>query len=165
MENKKGKAPQSSTKRRKPETTNRYAVPGEYLFWKERPVTKEMMARFIEEYIQWSRDPEALVLNEWLVLKKIPSSNWCTMKKKWPELEAAHELVKMTISTRREQLGLQRKLDSQFVYKSMPMYSDEWKEFEEWRSNLAKKNEDLGGTKIVVMERMPSVDEVKPKKE
>ncbi len=132
-------------------------------FMRDWPMNEAVAERLAREYMEWADLETSLVLADFRLDKKICVPTWLKIVKEFSCLAEAHRYAKERLASRRERGAMIRKFDSGFVLRTMPIYSDEFKELEEWRSNLSKKEDDSGGTKIVVIERMPDVPEVKNK--
>lgn len=135
--------------------------------WREWPLTKASVQRLADALVEWARKDDSLTLQQFWVERNITPKVYYDYKKKHECLQDAHEYAHACLGARREVGGLKRELDPGLVSRSMPIYSKEWKELEEWRNELKKKNEDksIGTERIVVIERSPDSPLVKEKNE
>ena len=135
---------------------------------RETPVTEAWIENLAAEFVDWAmNDPEALILDDFYLSKGLQAQQISTWKKKHSCLAEAHAFAKRKIANRREKGALTKDLSETMVSRSMPLYSDEWKEVEEWRASLRnKKDENVHqGPQIVVIDRYPNSELVpeKPK--
>lgn len=156
------KTPHHSTlPRKKAKKQNRIAsLYPDLLVIRDHPTPEIVLQRLAEEYIDWADRDDSLILGDFRLSKKISRTHFHNLVTNHETMRLAHEYARDKIASRRESGGVTRKFDSGFILKSMPLYSDDYKKLEEWRSNLAKNDKDLGGTKIVVIERMPESADV-----
>ena len=132
-------------------------------FFRQYPMNPEIIRRLKYDIIEHADKETTLTMNSFRLEKKIDKTYFADLVKKHKELEIAMDYMRDKIAQRRDEGATTRKFDSQFVGKSLPMYSDDWKAIEEWRANLKASDDKSGGTKIVVIDRMPNTQEVKTK--
>jgi len=130
------------------------------------PAPMLFIEKLASQVVEWAyNDEEALILDYFWIGKGIPTTSIVRWRKKHPELNEAFLLAKNIIGMRREVGGLTRKLDGNMVSKTAANYSVEWKELEEWRSNLNKKDEKSDTSNITfVLEQFPD-SKLVPKKQ
>ncbi len=132
---------------------------GDYMNWKTQrrdPVTLQMIERLALEIVDWALNTkDALLLKEFLHAKGVGSNSWYEWYEKYPLLKEAHANALDILNSRREKLAYERKLDTSAVRWSMPLYSKEFKELEEWRSKLKSEQNINAGIKIV---ELPALD-------
>jgi len=127
------------------------------------PVHKAYLERFKIEMIEWFEQQEdVLIFEEFLRYKRLSRVCMANFMSRDKELEIAREYVRMLLAIRRERGGLTKKLDPGMIERSMPMYSEEWKDLQIWRSQLKAEQEialaTATGPKIVIMEKFPEIE-------
>lgn len=141
---------------------------GEYVEfddWRGIPVSSSYLANLADKLIVWAvTDNDADKLNEFYVTEKIHKKSFYRWMEKSNALKRAHELAMMAIGNRREKNGLRRIYDSGMISKSMPIYDEDWKALEEWRSKMTKEENAGNEQKVVIIEKFPDSPEVKPKR-
>lgn len=131
---------------------------------RQKPVSDQMLEHIAIELVEWvERDTASLKLKKFYELKRMHERTFQLWADRCENLRLAKEYVLMVLGNRREEEGLRRNLDSNMVCRTMPIYDDDWRKLEEWRSKLTEKAN--AGNVTVVMESFPSSDEVKEKKE
>ena len=136
----------------------------EWIFDCLSPKPDKYLQELADRLVLWASDDEdAIVLTEFMGKNRIAPKvfyQWCNRYE--PLLEALN-FAKIMIGTRREKMGLQRKLDSAFVEKTMPLYNTEYKA---WRLELMQKvGENQKPTEIkVIMQQFPSTPDVPERK-
>jgi len=108
--------------------------------WKMKPYCDETLTRLAGEMIDWAtNDDDALVLEEFYLMRGISCSVWQKMKKRSQDIEEAHEMAKVLIGMRREKGTIKGKYSDTAVNRTQPAYSPRLREVEEWRSSLKQK--------------------------
>lgn len=124
--------------------------------FKQHPVHDVYIERLAMELMRWVTEEEkVLSLHEFTVKKGIPYVDFLRFVKRNDKLALAHQEAKMTLAVRRENGAIRKEFDAGMVYKSLPMYSTEWKENIEWQSNLKQKEVQEQKQTIVVLEKFP----------
>src|SRR5271157_1197618 len=97
------------------------------------PITDAMLEHLTVKLIDWARNnKEALTLDSFLAENNLI---WETVKKwrdRYERLDHAWKFAKVCLSARREVGALKGTLNSAVVLKTMPIYSQEWKELLRW---------------------------------
>ena len=65
------------------------------------------------------------------------------------DVKNAHTYVRNLCKVRRDKGAATRDFDGSYISRTMPLYCDETKELEEWRSRLSEKIAAAGGIKVV----------------
>lgn len=132
--------------------------------FRQKPINPAFIEKLAAEEVAWALNTEdALVFEEFLMLKGIGQSTFYKWLHAHESLAKAHNFAMMVIGVRREKGAINRKFDANIILKSLPIYSESWRNLEEWRSKLTEKAN--AGNVTVIMEQFPSSDEVKEKKE
>lgn len=77
----------------------------------------------------------------------------------------AYKYVRSLCAIRRDEGASTRDLDGSWIAKTMPMYCDDYKALEEWRSRLSEKVAAAGGVKVVEIPAFGDADLLPVKKE
>jgi hypothetical protein len=123
-----------------------------------RPITNRYLENLAVDLIEWSKNDKSIILKEFFAVRGVLKEvfyRWC---KTYPPLKDAHEIAKSFIAIRREKGGLTKQYDTTMIMRSMPMYDDEWKEFEEWRASLKNKEEEKSRRQVVIIEKFVEED-------
>jgi hypothetical protein len=117
------------------------------------PANHQSKLRLFMELYTWANENErAYTVKQFFTMKKMDPFCVYNWLEEDPQYKTMYKATIAALAARRERKALERELDAGLVRFSMPMYCDEWKKLEEWRSKLANKVEDTG-TKIVVIEK------------
>lgn len=135
--------------------------------WRQQPVSEAFINNLCEQMIVWiNTDHEALLFEEFLHMKKLDDTTYTDWRKKWPDLQRAHEYVLRALGIRREKAALKGEINPTIVAFVQPHYSKVWKDTTEWRSKL-KAQEGAEGkdekTVYILTDKIPNVPEVKDK--
>lgn len=110
--------------------------------FRQKPIMLEKIDELAVELYDWAmNNEEALKLSSFFTKRGISGDTLKRWKKRSKKLKVAHELAKAAIGERRETGALSRKYESNFIYKTMPLYDKEYKVLEEWRATINRKNE------------------------
>lgn len=158
------KTPQHSTKK-KPQAITEW--PWEDYFcniaFKMKPINAASLERLALAWAEAARnDPK--YINIWqypVVTMGMHEGTVRRWMEKNEQVKHAHSYVQNLCKIRRDNGAATRELDAGWVGKTMPLYSDEYKQLEEWRAGLSAKI-DAPPTKIEV--HMNSFPDPKAKK-
>ena len=117
----------------------------------QHPVTDAFLERFSRDLIIWAKKEDSLVLEDFLIEKGMALATFYRFSSKYEVLKEGHEFAVMCLAGRREKGGLTNKLNAAMVMKSMPLYSQRWKDLLEWTASVSEKN-NAPSTVIVQME-------------
>jgi hypothetical protein len=123
--------------------------------FKKHPVHDVYLDRLALELLDWARSEENIGITGFLLKKGIPHQDYLRFVARSKNLALAHDEVKRYFGARREEGAIRKEFDAGMVYKSLPMYSPEWKENFEWQSNLKQKEVQEQKQTIVVLEKFP----------
>jgi len=115
--------------------------------FRQIPVSQDYLKHLACELAYWAdTNEDALVFSEFFHDRKprIPKQSFYEWVKKNQFLADAHKYALEAIGNRREKGALKKKLDANTVIKSMPIYSEEWKELNEWYGKMKTENESHG---------------------
>lgn len=122
------------------------------------PANSQFKARLAVELLTWAREqPDACHLSEFLLIKGIPNATFHKWRHQVKELQHAYDEVQYIFASRLRKNILKKEYAENFGSLILTMYDKEWEERFMWRAQLNKKahEDDSGGTKIVVIDRMP----------
>lgn len=124
------------------------------------PVTVEYIEQVALELIEWAKDDcRALKISQFFTRQGISTTTVKKWRDKSPVFDEAYVYAKQIIGDRRETGAIENEYDSGMIRSSMPIYDDEWKMNEEWRSKLKDQSGQMGNVKVVI-EQCPSSDKV-----
>jgi len=131
--------------------------------FKMKPITQAFVHRISQELVAWAENDDigALKVSSFYLKKGISYETWSQWRKKYKEIDHAHKYSTMVIGNRREEGAIRKKFDAGTVNYTMPMYDPEWKELIEWRAKLKEEEKDSGGTKIVILDKIPETPPLK----
>jgi hypothetical protein len=161
------KTPHNSMKKEK--ATKKLIYDGDYLCMfslREKPVDIGFIDRLAEQLVEWVRTtPKAFKISEFRLDRGINHQTWDNWIKKYPLLKAAHEYAKEKIGNHRElQASLKDGMyDSAMIKPTMGHYCPVWRAEQVYLAELNKKLDPQNGPVTVIMNSMPSSDEVPPK--
>lgn len=118
---------------------------------KQHPVTDAFLERFSNDLILWAKKEDSLVLEDFMIEKGMGIKTFYRFAEKYEELKHANEFAVMALAARREKGGLKNQLNAAMVLKSMPMYSQRWKDLIEWNAKMSEGS-NAPSTVIVQME-------------
>lgn len=95
---------------------------------------------------------DMLTITDFLFSKGLYRQQLNTLCEKFPCVAEAKKIAYEAIANRREKEGLRRKLDTQMILASMPMFSEDWKALAEWKAKLTKVEEQKPTVVNVIME-------------
>lgn len=118
------------------------------------PISEQGLKRLGKELVEWSETDEALVLEDFFRARGIPEMTYRDWKKRDELFLLRYETARGNLGSRREKKALVREYSERIVMNTMPKFDPSWKELEEWRSGLRRKENEAGSKNItVVMER------------
>lgn len=136
-----------------------------FMTFKKDFITNTMMERLAQELVEWaSTNDDAIKIKQFCALKGISEKKWHDWYTRYDVLREAHDHAKTIIGNRREAGAMTRKYADGPTTFMLPMYDSDWGEMMERRAKLASKDDDSGGTKVVVMEKYAEVAEVPRRK-
>jgi len=125
-----------------------------------KPVTQAFIDRLAKELIEWAvYDDTARVVTKFYIHRGIAPQTFYSWVKKHEVLGNAYALAKEAIGIRREEGALDRTFDASFVRYTMPLYSQDMKKLEEWRSSL-REEKATQAPQVVVLDKVPTTSEV-----
>jgi len=131
---------------------------------KLQPVSIEWLEILAKDLVEWAiNDEKALKLTAFYTNRGICSDTLARWLRRSKILNTSHKFAKMVIGNRREVGALTKKFDATLVMRSMAVYDKEWKDLEEWRSDLKNKEEEQKAASFVV--KMQSFSEKKDEKD
>jgi len=147
----------------KSQVKKRYRDTAEFInmhTFRKTPVKIDYLELLAKELVEWATTEKPLILTIFYDERGIHSDVLARWMKRSKKLKQAHQFAKRVIGSRRELGALNKTLDSGIVARTMAMYNKDWKNLEEWRSNLRKTEEEQKGDTIIKVE-MPSYLEKK----
>ena len=104
------------------------------------------------DLVEWSLDEEneALYLSDFYRGKKISRNDFMRWLSKSDILKTAYETAKRDISSRSYRGAVKRRYDANMVKHYLPVYDQDAKEIEEWRSAMKNKEEEKQDIKIII---------------
>lgn len=114
----------------------------------------EEVLKYYEEHTN------AHTIEQYLYAIKMPESTYRKLRGLYPQLQEAHDMVKMLLAVRREEGALQGSLTPQTVHFVQPYYSQTWRETAEWHAKLKVQAEAAGKSNVEIIE-MPQAERTK----
>jgi len=109
------------------------------------PVRKEFIIQVAKDLIEWAANDEtALAIRLFHANQGIRQCTLDKWAKRTPFLAEAIDFAKTAIGVRRELQGMSRKQDPNFIFKSMPIYDNDYRDLKEWESKLKEKEASAG---------------------
>lgn len=135
----------------------------DFLSWRQTPISIDGIEKKAEMFLEWAtNNDDALLMAQWYNAQGICGNTINRWKERCPKFAHACNLVKRIIGARREVGALKKKFDSAMVRTTMPHYSSIWKELAEWEAIIKRpKEEEKQDTKVVIIERYPTIEEKK----
>lgn len=125
---------------------------------KMHPVTEAFIERFSFDLVTWARKDDSIVFEDFLIEKGMEDRTFYRFASKYEQLGIAHRFAIMCLSARREKGGLRNELNAAMIMKSMPMYSQKWRDLLEW---TAKISEGSNAPSTIIVQKAPFVLEEK----
>lgn len=123
-----------------------------------RPASQPFLEQLAIDLITWlDNNPDKLQIIGFLKERGIFPATIREWTKRNESLKNAYNWAMYTLGQRREEGAIRKEFDSSFVRYTMPMFDEDFKALEEWRSKLKDENQE-GGTKIVVLEKFPETN-------
>jgi len=120
-------------------------------------VTDKFLEIVSNNLLEWARnDKDALILSEFYVELGVSGQTIRAWKKRNPSFAKAVTLAKMAISVRRQKGMLRKELAERPVWRSLPLYSESWKDGEdykklhEWEASVKTEEEEKKATTYVI---------------
>jgi len=144
----------------KPKRTSKSPTSGNNLFFfRQVPVPDYYIDKIAEDLVAWVDNPpegtKTYKLNQFLRTLSIHPDTFYTILKRSEKLRWAHSYAMAAIADVREIGALENKLSERTVLQSMPIYSKEWKDLEEWRAKLKDEETKTAGNFKIVMTSIP----------
>jgi hypothetical protein len=136
--------------------------------WRLKPPSTQMLAALGDDYYKSTlADQKIITANKYWILKGISPQTVRNWRKKDPDFDEKCKQVLFLLGDRREELAAWDILNANFVKYTMPLYDAESPkrpkgiiEMEEWKAKLADQKQIDNSTKIIVMEKFPTPEEV-----
>jgi len=117
---------------------------------KTEAVPEDVLMRMSEELIDWAKNcPDALRLGQFWNKYNITRHYVISWRKKYPWFNNVMDMAFSIIADRREILGLQNKLNAQYVLFTQGMYDPDMKDFLVFKSKLREEGEQ-GPTTVLI---------------
>ncbi len=134
-----------------------------YRYHKKDFLTNTMLEKLGHDLIDWAYETnseDGIKIQQFLAIKGISEKNWFDWCAKYEPLKEAAAFARMIIGNRRESGMMTRKYADGPTNFMMPLYDSSYREMLELKAKLASKNDEDGGTKVVVIEKYAEVPEV-----
>ena len=129
--------------------------------FREKPISDQSLEKLAKDLVAWAiNDETATKIKPFFIFRGMGTTDVKRWKKRNKKFAAAYSLALSAIGNRREHGALTKKYDSNTVIKSMPLYDSDWKDLEEWRSNLRKSEQENKATTFTI-----KMDSFKDKKD
>lgn len=133
----------------------------DFLSWKQTPISIDGIEKKAEMLVEWATNfDDALIMVQWYNAQGLSGETIKRWKERCPNFGHACNLAKRIIGARRELGGLKKKFDSAMVRSTMPHYSKIWHDLAEWEQSIKKPVEEKSETKVVVIERYPTIEKI-----
>lgn len=121
------------------------------------PIVNGYLEKIALEWVEVTlKDETILTLDDYYFLKGLQEFSVNRWMKRCIELKEAHDYAKAIIANRREKGAIINKYNSNTILRCMPLYSEKWKDLEEWRATLSAKIAlASGGNKNITIEVNP----------
>ena len=124
-----------------------------------QPASEMFVAKIAHKLMEWARKKDSFIISDFYLNEDICKDTFYSWVKKHDKLKKANEYAKEMIAGRLFKGALVKDYSEGLVSKSMPIYSDTFRDYEEWRAKLGEKVD--GATQInLYMEKFPSSDKV-----
>lgn len=128
------------------------------LLMQDVPVSVLFLERLGEDLVLWAKkakknwkeEDQDLKITPFFTERHIAESTYRGWRNKYPFFQERFLLAKQILGEARENGALRRKFDSATFLKSAPTYDPEWERLEEWRSRLAKLEQQQEEMKLLV---------------
>lgn len=121
-----------------------------------KPISSSFITRLSKELVKWSVSTDtALTLGKFYIMKGILKKTFYKWVKKYPEMTDAHSVAMQIIGIRREEGALTRKFEPSTVKHTMPLYCEDIRELELWRSKLKENENSQIAPSVVVLDKIP----------
>jgi hypothetical protein len=115
------------------------------------PAPISFLEKIAQQIVVWARDnDDALIIEQFCLEKGITEEVYYNWVAKYPFLSSAHNTAMMFLSHKREIGGLKRKYDPGMVMRTMPIYSNKWKQLAEWQSKLNSDDKTQGKIEVII---------------
>lgn len=134
---------------------------------KQQPVPKSFLDQLAKELISWAiNDKDAIILSQFFYERGIPHATFHSWLRTDSDFKNIYETAKRIIGNRRESGAITRKYEAGMIKASMSMYSDDWKELEDYRSEQRQKRDEKTASANIqwVLEKFPDSKLVPEKK-
>lgn len=114
-------------------------------FFEECPPLPAVVDALKDDVWAWAFNPkdEDFTMLDYLYERNISYVSWRKLMNKHPDLKTEWENAKIFIGNKREKGALKRDLSEKVVLRSMPMYSENWKELEQWYAKIRSMKEEI----------------------
>ena len=130
-------------------------------FFKQKPIPYAFLERLAEQLIAWSQKDTSLRIESFYMDGGICERDYYRFLERCEELREAHEVAIRRIAVRRDQGALTKKFDASWAARTQAAFDSEYRKARQFEASLQKDNEDKV-QRVVVLEKMPNVEEVKP---
>ena len=150
------------TSRKPNEMTISRASRGDYrsvLSWRQRGLTTQAKEGLMQEYHEWSEQPNSIDFLDFLHDHGIPYNTFCDWFNKHADLKELHATVKTKIGARRQRIAFFPKTheaDSQALQKTLRLYHPDWRE--SYDEDAKNKEKEAAGNVTVVLDRVEETD-------
>ena len=169
---KKNTTPPSTIKKSKQKTKVKqkpgayYEIYKDYFTGRKKPVPKRFIDKLGEDLVEWAlKNNNALILTQFFLRKGIGSCTLYDWIKRFPDFKRSCEHAKQLIGNRREIGAITRKYEAGMIRTTMRLYSKDWKDLEDLRSDQRQKRDQTVTQNAIqwVMEKFPTTKEVPEK--
>ena len=127
------------------------------MFFKQVPIPKAIIDELGKEIVDYAQSKGTYFsITKFCRLKNIDPAVLLKWRKKWPELDEQVVKAKEFMGDRLFENAAKRKLDGSVIKPAMGMFSQEWREYEEWKRR--KDDERVINFKIVVPKNEEVID-------
>jgi len=132
--------------------------------WKEKPICKAALDKLAQELKEWVIATHEIYLNRFWLAKGMTRDSFDGMLDRSDNLRQAYKFAKEMMGIKREEKIHRGEADRQTIAWRQPVYSQEVKEVEQWRSTLKEKEAKAGASNFIIEETpIPNSDIVPPK--
>jgi hypothetical protein len=130
--------------------------------FRQRPASDMYKDALASRLMVWADDPENVMITEFYGDEGLLRGTFFRWVETSEALKNAYGYARDKIAARLFKAGLKREFSDTLVFKALPIYSEEFKQLEEWRAKLGEKVD--GATQInVYTTAFPNSDKVKPR--
>lgn len=93
--------------------------------WRPPTWTPEKVEALIDDLIEWAHEEGSISIKMWLAKRGLHYESIRNLRGKFQNFAEAHDLAKLLVGARREQMAMEGKISERIVMKYAPLYDPE----------------------------------------